>query len=97
MFLIFSQQISNLTYCELIRFCSLYFVGKVCTASQETLHHYIPQMCHSYTPLSTLEDVKCLFRVVSLGLHGSEKYHIRLSLRTVLELSTNQQFYLQQQ
>ena len=81
----------------LISFCSLYFVGKVCAVSQEILHHYVPQVCRSYTPLTTLGDGNCLFRAVSLGLHGSENYHMHLCLRTVLELSINQQFYLQQQ
>ena len=45
-----------------------------------------PQVCHSYTPLLTLGDGNCLFRAISFEIHGTEKYHMHLQLRNVLEM-----------
>ena len=45
-------------------------------------------------PLDVQADGNCLFRSISLLLFGSERHHTELCCRTVLEMATNPQLFL---
>ena len=45
-------------------------------------------------PLDVQGDGSCLYRSISLLLFGNERHHMELHCRTVLEMATNPQLFM---
>ena len=61
--------------------------------SVELLRAYQPSVLDLWSPRATIGDGNCLYRAVSLGAYGTQKYHLVIRLLSALEIVENQETY----
>lgn len=61
--------------------------------SMNILSRCEPILLEEFNPISIYGDGNCLFRAISQGLYGSEKYHLLIRLLTSIEIIQNPDFY----
>ena len=57
------------------------------------LRRFHPATLEEFRPLTTYGDGNCFYRSVSLGMYGSENYHLHLRLLTAIEIVANRSIY----
>lgn len=62
---------------------------KVDETATGILKLFHPALLQENRPLSIIGDGNCLFRAISMGMFGSQKFYSELRLRTVLEMVLN--------
>ncbi|KAI8482788.1 hypothetical protein Bbelb_394500 [Branchiostoma belcheri] len=67
--------------------------GKRDRTSLALLKKMEPQCLQSYCPVQVYGDGNCLYRAVSRGLFGDEKYHLHIRLLAALEMIEHPDFY----
>ena len=61
--------------------------------AEAILRYYNPVILKDFQPKQVADDGNCMCRAVSLGMFGTEDFHIYLRLLTALEMAYNPEFY----
>ncbi|MFI5407116.1 MAG: vertnin [Nitrososphaerales archaeon] len=63
------------------------------TVAVAILQRFTPVTLEEWTPLQTVPDGNCMYRAASLGLFGTQEYHIYIRVLAALEIIENRDYY----